>query len=93
MKVSGDNVEKLRAQFDAEEARSVPGYISSHVLVPDERPGEVWIAVFFQEKDSYTKNADDPAQHEEYLKMRALLDEDPEWIDGTWESSEPLRPA
>ena len=38
----------------------------------------------FDDKESYTKNADDPAQHQDYLKMRALLEDDPEWTDGEW---------
>ena len=38
----------------------------------------------FDDRDAYMKNADDPAQHEDYLKLRALLDADPEWIDGEW---------
>ena len=31
------------------------------------------------------KNADDPAQHERYVAMRALLAADPEWHDGAIE--------
>ena len=29
-------------------------------------------------------HADAPEQHESYLKMRALLEADPEWTDGEW---------
>jgi len=31
---------------------------------------------------TYDANADDPKQHEMYLKYRALLEEEPEWHDG-----------
>jgi hypothetical protein len=54
------------------------------VLVPDEWNDEVLLVVMFEDRESYHRNADDPAQHEEYLKMRALLEADPEWTDGEW---------
>ena len=36
----------------------------------------------FEDRASYDKNANDPAQHERYTAMRALLEADPEWHDG-----------
>ncbi len=54
------------------------------MLVPDEWDDEILLVVMFDDKESYTKNADDPAQHQDYLKMRALLEDDPEWTDGEW---------
>ena len=29
-------------------------------------------------------NADNPAQHEWYVKLRGLLESDPEWTDGEY---------
>jgi heme-degrading monooxygenase HmoA len=84
MKVQPGNREKLREVFDSEEQLSVPGYISSHVMFPDERDDEAYLVVFFDDRDSYTKNADDPAQDVRYQRFRALLEADPEWIDGDW---------
>lgn len=86
MKVKRENLDALRKTMDATQARTVPGFRSVHVLVPDEWNDEVLLAVFFDDKASYTKNADDPAQHEDYLKYRALLEADPEWTDGEWQS-------
>ena len=84
LKVSGDNRAKLEALSAEQMRRDVAGFRSASVLTPDERDDEVYLVVMFEDKDSYMKNADDPAQHEDYLKMRALLDADPEWIDGEW---------
>ena len=86
LKVSGENRAKLEALTAEQPNRNVPGFKAVNVLIPDERDDEVYLVVFFEDEASYTKNADDPAQHEDYLKMRALLDADPEWIDGEWTS-------
>jgi hypothetical protein len=82
LKVSRDNLEKLRELSEEQMTRNVPGSRAAHVLVPDERDDEAYLVVFFEDKASYQRNADNPSQHEDYLKMRALLDADPEWIDG-----------
>jgi heme-degrading monooxygenase HmoA len=84
LKVSGENRAKLEALSAEQMGRDVAGFRSASVLTPDERDDEVYLVVMFEDKGSYMKNADDPAQHEDYLKMRALLDADPEWIDGEW---------
>jgi len=86
LKVSRENLAKLDALTTEQLTRDVPGFKSANVLVPDEREDEAYLVVFFEDKESYVRNADDPAQHEDYVKMRALLDADPEWIDGEWKS-------
>jgi hypothetical protein len=66
----------------------VPGYRTSFVFRPDrnpyDRPTTFLIAVFDDEA-SYRANADDPAQHARYLEMRALLEDDPDWMDGRFD--------
>jgi quinol monooxygenase YgiN len=89
MKVKQENVQKLRDLMSEVEQREVPGYRASHILVPDKWNDEILMAVFFDDKASYDKNADDPAMHEDYLRYRALLEADPEWTDGEWESYTP----
>jgi len=86
LKVSRENLEKLDALTKEQMGRKPEGAKAVNVLVPDERDDEAYLVVFFEDKASYLKNADDPAQHQDYLKMRALLDADPEWIDGEWRS-------
>jgi antibiotic biosynthesis monooxygenase (ABM) superfamily enzyme len=84
LKISRENIAKLRDETERQLSRPVPGFRTSHVLVPDEREDEAYLVVLFDDRESYQKNADDPSQHQDYLKMRALLDADPEWIDGEW---------
>jgi len=60
-----------------------PGFVGADVMATD-APGELILVVRFKDKDSYTKNADAPEQHERYTRFRALLESDPEWTDGEW---------
>jgi len=89
MKVTRENLSGLRAQFAEMEQREVPGFVGSHILEPDGWDDEILLVVFFEDKDSYVRNADDPAQNADYLKMRAFLEADPEWMDGVWHSYVP----
>ena len=88
MKVKRENLEEIRESMQDVERRAVDGYVATHVLVPDEWHDEVLVAVFFRDRQSYLKNANDPKMDEDYRKLRALLEADPEWIDGDWESYE-----
>lgn len=72
----------LAARYDG---LNVDGFVSNDTLFPDGRPGEAYIVVKFRDKASYEANANDPAQHERFLEMRALLEADPEWTDGQWQ--------
>ena len=89
LRVKHENLEQLRELQDAMMARRVEGFVGTHVLVPDTWHDEILMVVMFQDRLSYMKNADDPAMHEEYVKLRALLEDDPEWTDGEWLSFEP----
>ena len=40
------------------------------------------IVVVFENKEAYRANADSPEQDARYQKLRALLEDDPEWNDG-----------
>ena len=84
MKIQREKVEEFRALLAEVESREVEGYRSTNLLVPDDGRDEVIMVVYFEDKASYQKNADDPRMHEDYLKYRALLEEDPEWTDGEW---------
>lgn len=89
MRIQRERIGELRALMDEIGRREIPGLRSSHMLVPDDGRDEVLLAVFFDDRVSYERNADDPAMHEGYLRYRALLDADPEWTDGEWVSFEP----
>jgi hypothetical protein len=68
----------------------VPGYVGSWMFKPDKNPYDrptVFLVAMFDDEATYKANADDPAQHERYLEMRSMLDDDPDWMDGTFEAS------
>lgn len=60
----------------------VPGYIGEYIYRMDADAREHYLVVLFENKDAYRANAQDPAQHQRYEQMRALLEADPEWHDG-----------
>ena len=74
----------LFSEWDRERQRQVPGAIGGFVLRPDRAAGELIRVAVFKDKASYRANADDPAQHEWYMRMRELLEDDPEWEDGEY---------
>ena len=65
------------------------GGIAWYVLNPDNDGDLVGIAIF-KDKESYVKNAERPEQHESFMKMMDLLDEEPSWNDGNFVIGENL---
>jgi quinol monooxygenase YgiN len=53
-------------------------------MKPDNRSGELLGVAIFEDRASYTANADNPEQHAWFTKMRDLLEADPEWEDGEY---------
>lgn len=73
---------EFNRQLEEFTARAVSGFRQVLVYRMDEDSNELIMVVAFDDKESYVKNAEDPAQNEEYEQMRALLTADPEWNDG-----------
>ena len=65
------------------------GGVAWYVLNPDDDGDLVAIAVF-KDKDSYVANAERPEQHENFMKMMDLLEEEPKWKDGQFVIGENL---
>jgi hypothetical protein len=66
----------------------VPGFGGSWLFRPDAQPYDrptLFLVAMFDDEASYRANADSPDQHERYLEMRALLEDDPDWMDGTFD--------
>jgi hypothetical protein len=82
--IKPENKDRLREEMADEAYLSIPGYRKSFLMFPENREDEVLIVAMFEDADSYWKNAEDPAQDARYRKMRALLEDDPEWSDGEW---------
>ena len=64
------------------ESVEIPGSISTHVYRMDQNPNEFYMVVMFQDRESYRRNAENPAQHQRYLRMMDMLVTEPEWHDG-----------
>lgn len=75
------------------EGTDVPGFRGTHVMFPDDGEDQVVAAIFFDDRESYSANAHDPATEEWYGRFRALLEEDPRWTDGEWISFLPADPV
>lgn len=86
IRVKPENRDALRSVMDAQTRQGIPGMLTSYALWENE--GDVaWLFAVFEDRDSYDRNADDPAQHERYLEYRALLEDEPEWHDGEIEQA------
>jgi hypothetical protein len=83
-RVKPENREALRKVTSHQRYQEVPGFVSSYVLFENDSD-VAWLFAIFQDRETYERNADDPAQNERYLEYRALMEEDPEWHDGTIE--------
>ena len=85
-RVKPENRAKLREVVSRQMETPVSGYVTSYVL--HENDSDVsWLFAIFEDRASYDKNADDPAQHERYVEYRALMEDEPEWHDGEIEQS------
>ncbi len=83
MRVKGGMLEELRKMTEAEDMMDVPGYVATLVYQMDEDPDELYMAVVFDSKESYTANANSPEQDARYQDFIRLLEGVPEWHDGT----------
>lgn len=84
---------QLRAITDdlnSARGRVPEGFIASYVFTPNEQVYEretVFLIAIFKDRETYDANADSPDQHSQYLEMRALMEDDPDWMDGTFETA------
>ncbi len=63
------------------------GYRSSWIFRPDRNPyfrETLFLVAVFDDVDAYRANADSPEQDARYQELRALLQDDPDWLDGTF---------
>jgi hypothetical protein len=83
MTVAPGKLEDFKNYIREYEGVDLDGHLWTHVFQADSDSNEFWLAVAFDDAHSYRANADDPAQHERFVRLRALLVSDPEWHDGT----------
>jgi quinol monooxygenase YgiN len=86
-RVKPENRDALREVVARQmEGTGIPGLLKSYVL--HENDSDVsWLFAIFEDRATYDRNADDPAQHERYVEYRALMEEEPVWHDGEIEES------
>jgi heme-degrading monooxygenase HmoA len=82
MRAKPGSEQLLQALMREEEARSIPGYVSSTVYRMDDDPNTYMLAVIFESREAYVANANSPEQDADYRKMLELLEGPPEWHDG-----------
>jgi antibiotic biosynthesis monooxygenase (ABM) superfamily enzyme len=81
---------ELRALMERYESggRRPPGYRQSFVFRPDKDPYDrptLFLIALFDDAETYRANADSPEQDVEYRAMLELLEDEPDWMDGTFE--------
>ncbi len=77
-----ENRAALEAVLQGQDVGQDAGFSQGFLLYPEGKDDEVYFIAVFADRDSYYRNADDPAQHQRYLEYRALLEDDPTWTDG-----------
>ena len=60
----------------------ISGWVADYYFQMDKDPDEFYLVAIFKDKETYLANADSAQQHEQYLKFRSFLVDDPEWNDG-----------
>jgi quinol monooxygenase YgiN len=74
-------------EWARERGGSIPGNRGGYLFEPDKNPYErptAFLIAVFDDDATYRANADDPAQDAWYRRLRETLDDDPDWMDGTF---------
>jgi heme-degrading monooxygenase HmoA len=80
-------LEEMKAVNDEWLERRVPGFVREETLVADDGRTVV-SAVFFESREAYQRLANDPEQDEIWrTKFLPLLEGEPQWFDGTWQTA------
>jgi antibiotic biosynthesis monooxygenase (ABM) superfamily enzyme len=82
MKLKPGAEAQMKAFADEETNIKIPGLVSTIIYKLDSGNDEYIMAVVFDSKENYWKNAQSPEQDARYRKFRELLSEDPAWMDG-----------
>ena len=75
--------ERLLAFEEEIRAAKLPGLIAEFTYRTDEDPNVYYEAIVFESEAAYQAVAHSPEQDARYHRLLELLDEEPEWHDGT----------
>jgi antibiotic biosynthesis monooxygenase (ABM) superfamily enzyme len=73
---------RMRELMAAYETLNIPGFVGSTVYRMDADSNEYYLAVQFDDAETYRANAESPEQDSRYREMLELLEGEPEWHDG-----------
>ncbi len=82
MKVKASEVDGFQEKMQEIGVGLAPGQRGVFVYQMDQNSRELFLAVIFESREAYIKNANSPEQHERFMKVFALLEGEPEWHDG-----------
>jgi quinol monooxygenase YgiN len=80
-RVKPENRDKLSEVVARHSGPEIAGYVAAYMLFENEGD-TAWLFAVFEDRESYDRNADDPAQNARYVEYRALMEDEPEWHDG-----------
>lgn len=76
---TGEQLRALIAEYDSVD---IPGFVATYVYRLNDNENDYYMAVVFEDRGSYERNAGDPAQDARYRALRELLEAEPKWHDG-----------
>ena len=84
VKIKAENRGQFRQTLENQRNANIPGFNRAWLMFPENREDEALMVVFFEDKDSYWKNANDPEQDKRYREFAQYFESEPEWHDGEW---------
>ncbi len=82
-----DDLVALQDRWGAGDDATPRGFRAAWLFMPDQNPYDrstVFLVAVFDDRATYVANAESPGQDARYRQMRALLEDDPEWMDGSF---------
>lgn len=80
VRINPEKLNEIRALSG--EIGMAPGQIARYIYQMDADPNEFYLVAMFESREAYRANATSPEQHERFMRLRALMESDPEWHDG-----------
>ena len=83
MRVKAGAQEEFLRVTEVIEGVPVPGIVAVYVYQMDADTRDYYMMAMFDSKESYVANANSPEQHERFMQLMSVLENEPEWHDGT----------
>ncbi len=83
-RVKADRRDEYVKMMSAESPDPSTGFVGVQIGWEDKDPNALVLVIVFKDKESYTRNSDDPGTDEMYRKQLEYLEGEPQWIDVNW---------